>query len=193
MPEDFQQTVDLRDRTEKRRSPAPPKKVVTPLQKIYQDEEPIEPIKNLQRISRPKISQPRDGLIRLIVFILAILVVSATLYFLFFRSKTADQKPLTGDWYAVEMADGKIYYGQVLDVKAEPLKIINVYYDYDRKKAIDDKKAFVETANIRLVKLDKETQGGDGSMLVYPANGWPTMKPLRPDSKVLQAILQYEK
>lgn len=192
MPEDFQQTVDLRDKLEKRRQP-PPKKFVTPLEKIYREEEAIEPLKNLQRISRPEPSRPRGGLVKSMVFLLAILAVVAATYLLFFRQKEAAAPAKEKNWYAVKLVDGMVYYGQIFDLKASPVVIANVYYDYDRDKAIKEKKAFVETGNLRLVKMGKEVQGGNGSMLVYPNSGWPIMEPLKPDSKVLQAILQYEK
>lgn len=206
MPENFQQTVDLRERTEKRRPPAAPKKAATPLEKIYQGEEAGRPKEDLRKISRPEIgplrrslsqageaSRPRGGLIKLIVFILAILAVSAAVYFLFFRQRSAGQEPLARDWYAVKSADGMVYYGQIFDLKADPITIANVYYDYDRDKAIKEKKIFTETGNLRLVKMGKEVQGGNGNMLVYPNGGWPIMEPLRSSSKVLQAILEYEK
>lgn len=197
MPENFQQTVDLRNRLEKQRRPAPPKKAITPLEKIYQDQEVNEPKKDWQKISQPEIGRPLDGLIRLIVFILAILVIGATVYFLFFRAKSAADPAKANNWYAVKLVDGTVYYGQIFDLKANPLVIKNAYYNYDQAKQTDGSKASAktieETGNLRLVKRGKETQGGDGSIIVYPSNGWPIVEPLRTDSKVLQAILQYEK
>ena len=199
MPEDFQQTVDLRERAEKRRQPArpagepAPKPAATPLEKIYQDQGSGGPEKDWQKISQPRAGRQYDGLIKLIVFRLAGLVVGTTAYFLFFRAKSDGPETLNRDWYAVKLVDSMVYYGQILNLKTVPVTIVNVYYDYDRDKAIKERKAFVETGNIRLVKLGKETQGGDGSIIVYPANGWPIMEPLRADSKVLQAILEYEK
>lgn len=193
MLEDFRQTVDLREKLERQRSAAAAKNKTTPLEKIYQSEEPGGPEKDWQKISQPRADRSREGLIKLIVFILAIFVVGTTIYSLFFRHQAVDQKSLSRDWYAVKLVDGMVYYGQIFDLKADPVTIVNVYYDYDRAKAIKEKKAFGETGNLRLVKMGKEVQGGDGSMLVYPNDGWPTVEPLRPDSKVLQAILEYEK
>ncbi|MDO8668636.1 MAG: hypothetical protein Q7K35_06175 [bacterium] len=194
MPEDYQQTVDLREQMEKRRQPQ--KKAAAPIDKIYEDEEPDRMKKALQKISQPKVSRPNDGLIRLIVFVLAILTVLATVYFLFFRAKTAGQEPSARDWYAVKLVNGEIFYGQIADIKGDPVVIANVYYNYDQAKLSDpvkDKaKAIEETGNIRLVKRGKETHGPDGSMNVVRAQVL-YMEALKADSKVLQAILQYEK
>jgi len=193
MTESFQQTVDLREKMERQKRTGMVKNKVEPLEKIYQDQGSGGPEKDWQKISQPRAGRQYDGLIKLIVFLLAGLVVGTTAYFLFFRAKSDGPETLNRDWYAVKLVDSMVYYGQILNLKTVPVTIVNVYYDYDRDKAIKERKAFVETGNIRLVKLGKETQGGDGSIIVYPANGWPIMEPLRADSKVLQAILEYEK
>ena len=95
------------------------------------------------------------------------------------------------NWYAATLCDGTIYYGQISDVKANPVVLSDAYYDYDQAKAIKEKKPFIETGNIRLVKRGQETQGGDGSLLLYQDN--ISLEPLRDDSKILKAILEYQK
>ena len=191
MTESFQQTVDLREKMERQKRTGMVKNKVEPLEKIYQEEEPDEPKADWQKISQPRAGRYPGGLIKLIVFILAGLVVGATVYFLFFRAKSADPEPLARDWYAVKLVDGTIYYGQISDVKANPVVLSDAYYDYDQAKAIKEKKPFIETGNIRLVKRGQETQGGDGSLLLYQDN--ISLEPLRDDSKILKAILEYQK
>lgn len=207
--DNFQQTVDLRDQMEKRRRPASPadrpsplKKIVTPIEKIYQDEEPDKPKADLQKISRPEALRPESGLFKLIVFILAMAVVSATVYSLFFRQKSAGLEPLARGWYAVKLVDGEIFYGQIADLKDDPVVIANVYYNYDQAKGASAVKGqakpseetglSAQAGNIRLVKRGKETHGPDGSMNVVRAQVL-FMEPLKADSKVLKAILEYEK
>lgn len=195
MSDNFQQTVDLRGKMERQRKTAPPK-AATPLEKIYQEEDEVRPRADLKKISQPRIKEPHEGLIKTIVFILAILVVGATVYFLFFRTKSVAVDPKAKDWYAIKLVDGEIFYGQVQDVKADPVVIENVYYNYDQAKESgatkDQSKVVEETGNLRLVKRGKETHGPDGSMNVIRAQVL-YMEALKSDSKVLQAILQYEK
>jgi len=193
---DFQQTVDLREKMERQKKAAVAKSTITPLEEIYRDEGEVKLKADLKKISRPKAGEPREGLIKIIVFILAILVVSATAYFLFFRSKGAAINPKTKDWYAIKLVDGEIFYGQVADVKADPVVIDNVYYNYDQAKeagaAKDQANPAKETGNLRLVKRGQETHGPAGSMNVVRSQVL-YLEALKSDSKVLQAILQYEK
>ena len=195
MSDNFQQTVDLRGKIERSKKVAPPK-AITPLEKIYQEEDEIKSRADLKKISQPRIKESHEGLIKIIVLILAILVVGATVYFLFFRTKSAAVDPKAKDWYAIKLVDGEIFYGQVQDVKADPVVIENVYYNYDQAKesgaAKDQSKVVEETGNLRLVKRGKETHGPDGSMNVIRAQVL-YMEALKSDSKVLQAILGYEK
>jgi hypothetical protein len=53
----------------------------------------------------------------------------------------------------------------------------------------EDKK---ENANLRLVKRGKEVHGPDGTLSVVRAQV-VYMEPMKEDSKVLKAILEYEK
>lgn len=171
-------------------SPAGGKAAAAPLEKIYRQEAETEP--DLKTISRPKVKPRREGLIRLVVLVLAILVVGATVYYLFFRTNGAAVKPEIKNWYAVKLVDGEIFYGQVADVKADPVALANVYYNYDQVKAKDGSKPAEETGNLRLVKRGQETHGPAGSMNIVRAQVL-FMEPLKTDSKVLKAILDYEK
>jgi len=73
--------------------------------------------------------------------------------------------------------------------------IDNVYYDYDQlsssAKATEDKNND-QTGQIRLVKRGKETHGPSGSLDVVRMQVL-YMEPLADDSKVLKAIVEYEK
>jgi len=184
--DNFQQTVDLRKKIEKQKRPT------EPLEEIYRAEAEAKPRADLKTISRPEIKEPREGLIKLAVFILAFLAVGATAYFLFFRSQGAADNPQAQNWYAVKLVDGEIFYGQVADVKADPVALANVYYNYDQAKEKDGSSAVPETGNLRLVKRGQETHGPAGSMNLVRAQVL-FMEPLKADSKVLKAILQYEK
>lgn len=184
---DFQQTIDLREKMERLKKAA-----VTPLEEIYRRQAEAETEADLKTISRPKVRQGRDWLIKLIIFILAIFLIGAAVYFLFFRTKSVATSPKTKDWYAVKLVDGEIFYGQVIDVKADPVVIDNVYYNYDQTKEKDSLKPAQETGNLRLVKRGQETHGPAGSMNIVRAQVL-YLEELKSDSKVLKAILEYEK
>lgn len=199
MPDNFQQTVDLREQMEKRREATrrSAKNPATPIEKIYSQTGADEPSSDLKKISRLKTARPSGGGYRWLTFFLAILVIAASFYFLFFSrwpGESAD--PKQKNWYAVKLADGEIFYGQIADVKADPVVIANVYYDYDQARragsAADSAKTIEETGNLRLVKRGKETHGPDGTINVVRAQVL-FMEPLKDNSKVLQAILGYEK
>lgn len=182
---DFQQTIDLREKMERQR------KAATPLEKIYRREAEVEPEADLRTISRPKVKEKRESLVRLAVLVLAVLAVAAAVYFLFFKTNRAAVNPKIKDWYAVKLVDGQIFYGQVTDVKADPVVLENVYYNYDQTKEKDGGQA-QETGNLRLVKRGKETHGPAGSLNIVRAQVL-YLEALKSDSKALKAILEYEK
>lgn len=100
-----------------------------------------------------------------------------------------------GGWYAVKLVNGESYYGEVDDTAADPVVIKSVYYDYDYDQingssTSTEKK--VEGANLRLVKRGKEAHGPNGAMEIVRAQVL-LFEPLKEDSKVLKAILDYEK
>ncbi len=197
MSDNFQQTVDLREQAERRRRGISPKKNSAPIEKVYADGADGRPGPDFKTISRPKTSGPGYGPVKAGLFILAAVFIFAAVYYLFFRQPdSADTAVKNQNWYAVKLVDGTIYYGQVADPKAEPVIVKNVYYNYDQAKltnaAKDQYKTIEETGNIRLVKRGQETVGGDGTMLFYHVNIL-LLEALKPESKVLKAILEYEK
>jgi hypothetical protein len=82
------------------------------------------------------------------------------------------------------------YYGQVEDKASDPVVVKNVYYNYDQlNKEAEPADA---SGNLRLVKRGKEAHGPDGSMEIIRGQVI-FIEPLKEDSKVLKAILDYEK
>jgi len=179
---DFQQTVDLREKLESKKKPP------EPLEKIYQADG--EAGQGLKKIDRPAVKRGYGGLARGAVLILAALVLGLVAYKLFFAQGQTSK--VAQSWYAVKLVDGEIFYGQIMDIKADPVVINNVYYDYDQAKAKAAGKTAEETGSLRLVKRGKETHGPDGSLNVVRSQVL-FMEPLKADSKVLEAILEYEK
>src|SRR3989338_2391585 len=195
MPDDFQQTVDLRAQADRPKHRPEPKKFTNAIEEIYKSEESSQAKSGFNKINRPRPNHDLSSRIfRIITLLLALAIICFTVYFLFFNKKNdAATNSESQGWYAVTLCDGMIYYGQVLETKADPLVISSVYYDYDQDKAVKDKKPFISTGNLRLVKRGQEIQGGDGTMLVYRGNVCNILlEPLAEDSKVLKAITEYE-
>ena len=182
---DFQQTVDLRKKLESKRKPS------APLEEIYQGQE-VEPKEDLGKISRPTAKKDYSQQIRAAVFLIAVLVVGFMAWKLFFGKNETIKVDKNSSWYAVKLVDGEIFYGQITDIKTDPVAINNVYYNYDQAKAKEGGKAIEETGTLRLVKRGKETHGPDGSLQLVRAQVL-FMEPLKVDSAVLKAILEYEK
>ncbi|MDP2708994.1 MAG: hypothetical protein Q8O93_03030, partial [bacterium] len=183
-------TVDLREKMEKRRKPAPPQKPAAPLEKIYRPDGGAQP--DLNKIIKPAAGRDYSGLIRRAVLIAAVLIVGFTAYKLYFPRGEAIKVDKAASWYAVKLADGETFYGQVYDTKADPVVVNNAYYNYDQAKAKEEGKAIGDSGTLRLVKRGKEAHGPDGSLNIVRAQVL-FLEPLKPDSAVLKAILEYEK
>jgi hypothetical protein len=152
---------------------------------------------NLKEISQPQARRINEKLIKQIVFALAFIIVAAAVYWLFFAGKADEAKKPAAEkkWYAVELIDGRMFFGQIADTSADPVVLENVYYDYDQIKkdnlGAEAGQEKSESANLRLVKRGKETHGPSGEMEIARSQV-VFMEPLAENSKVLKAILEYE-
>jgi hypothetical protein len=150
-----------------------------------------------QKIEQPK--QPRrleEKTYRRATLVLALFLLAGAAYWQFGRRPAAApneiKKEIGGSkWYMVRLADKEVFYGQVVDQSADPVILNSVYYDYDQPKDGEAPKA-EETPNMRLVKRGKEAHGPSGTMNIVRSQVM-FMEPLADDSKVLKAILEYEK
>ena len=95
------------------------------------------------------------------------------------------------NWYSIKLVNEEIYFGQIKDLSADPVAAANVYYDYDQVKNEDKKESASPASNLRLVKRGNETHGPSGEMEIVRSQIL-FMEKLKPDSKVLKAILNYE-
>jgi len=181
MPNDFQQTVNLKEKPK----PRSEKSRAEGIDKIFNGS-----AGEFGKISRPKVKKVNESLARRLATIVALIAVLVAVYFLFFRKSGGEENIVkTSNWYAVKLVDGEIFYGQIKDTAADPVIIENVYYNYDQQKG---SKTVEETGSLRLVKRGQETHGPEGIMNIVRAQVL-YMEPLKRDSKVLEAILNYEK
>lgn len=119
-----------------------------------------------------------------IVLIVLALIAAALVIFKVINNK--NDVLIKKEWYAVKLVNDEIYYGQIGNIKSDPLVIEKVYYNYDSKNPED------QSNNLRLVKRGKESYGPSGVMNIIRTQIL-FIEPLKPDSKVLQAIMEYEK
>ncbi len=161
------------------------------IERVYDDREDKK--FDYKKIIRPEIKKINEPMFRAIVIALGVILVGAVLYGFIFR-KNNNQAPTAlnneAAWYAVKLINNETYYGQITDVAADPVVISNVYYDYDQLGK--DANAKTDTNNLRLVKRGKEAYGPEGTMDIVRSQV-VYMEPLSQDSKVLKAILDYEK
>lgn len=190
---DFKKTVNLKDRMqgmEERKKPAPPRQVnkAGEIDKLFENEKTSD-ANEFKKMTRPKRESNNLNPYKGLVFVL-IIVILFLVYYSFFRT-TGDQNQETINmeekWYSVELVNGEVFYGLISDVKADPLVVKNVYYNYDQEKDGEE----VGSGNLRLVKRGKETHGPDGSINIIRTQV-KFFEELKPESKVLQAILANE-
>ena len=123
------------------------------------------------------------------MILMVLLVVTISYFIFFFPNSSKPHVNMEPKWYMVKLMNNEIYYGLIGDTTADPIVIKSVYYNYDQLNS--DKEAQADTGNLRLVKRGKEMHGPDGTLSVVRAQV-VFMEPLKEDSKVLKAILNYE-
>lgn len=146
-------------------------------------------------ITRPKKQIIDDTTFKRGVLLLALVILAGLVWGLFLRAPapqaTNGNSSEGGDWYAVKLTNDEVYYGQILNTSADPVVIENVYYDYDQLNK-DGDNGGQASKNLRLVKRGQETHGPSGAMQIV-RDQVAYMEPLKEDSKVLRAILDYER
>jgi hypothetical protein len=170
---------------------------------IYNDEESTTAFKEeLLQIDRPKSRNKQNNFFKQlsIVFFLIILAM-LSFYFIIDKrqtqstsNETIDSQNLKGEWYYVELSNEEVYYGFIRDTSADPVVLEKVYYNYNQISGGEDPAQAKEktTSNIRLVKRGKESHGPDGTMNIVRSQ-LLYMEVLGEESKILKAILDYEK
>ncbi len=196
MPDNFEQTVNLKEKMEQQRRQAE-RKATGAIENIYQATDEEEMKKELQQISRPRLKRLNPARWRLIVFILALFIVGGTIIWLLVAQKLSFIGwSNSQNWYAVTLkTNDEMYYGQIGNIKANPVELKNVYESYDQynnKQSGNKGGATAEPGTLRLVKRSKEINGPSGNILIYQTE-IKTVDKLADDSKVLKAIVDYEK
>lgn len=204
MLENFEQTVDLSKKLQTKKKADTPAKKTTKKKPVSKAKaESIDEVYNgslenekeeLQKIDRPSVKKETNPIFKQAFLIIAMLLFIFVLYLFFKTDNDSRQKEadISYKWYAVKLLNDEIYYGEIGDTSADPILIRNVYYNYDQINDPEEAKKETGISNLRLVKRGKETHGPDGTMNVI-RDQVIYMEPLGEGSKVLKAILEYEK
>lgn len=195
----FQKTVNLKDSKTTNFSlagsgniPARPRSVKSDkdesIDKVYRDGEDLYKINKIEKRSEL-------GVYKKIAIVLFLLLVCFLVYSLAIKdNKNTTEKEEAvlkkSGWYSVKLVTGEVFFGRIVNESADPIVLESVYYNYDQIKDGEDQDS--EIGNLRLVKRGKETHGPDGTMEIYREKIL-YKEPLSEASKVLQAILNYEK
>jgi len=176
-----------------RKSPA---SKASAIDEVYSEDGQKMDKKEFSNITRPQKRGLDETVFKRAALLLLLVILAGLVWGLFLKAPAPASPGASGnageaDWYAVKLANGEVYYGQITDTSADPVEIENVYYNYDQLNK--DKQNSRETGkNLRLVKRGQETHGPSGSMKVVREQVM-FMEPLKEDSKVLRAILDYER
>lgn len=178
----YNQTVNLKEANERKQ-----RKKTSQIKRLYEEEDDNGKKEDLHKIEKPKTAKVNENFAKRLVFLLAIIVLGSVFYLMFNDKK---ENNLSSNWYYVKLSNNEVYYGKITDTKSDPIVIKDVYYNYDQLNNNETKTG--ETGNLRLVKRGKETHGPEGTMNIVRSQVL-IMEPLGQDSKVLKAILDYEK
>lgn len=168
------------------------------IERLFDDAPAKEIKREQQNINMPTKAQSANLYQRALTLVVAAAIIIGAYYFWTHRKPSANpendpgkqaQQTQTAKWYAVKLADGEVYYGQIKNLSADPISMANVYYNYDQVK--DAKKEISEVGSIRLVKRGQESHGPTGDLEIVRAQVL-FMEPLADGSKVLKAILENE-
>ena len=204
MPENFEQTVDLSKKLQARKKTDTPIKKTSKKKNVLKSRaESIDEVydgslenekEELQKIDRPSVKKEANPMFKQAFLIIIMLLFIFVIYLFFKSNNNSDYKEvnISYKWYAVKLLNDEIYYGEIGDISVDPILIKNVYYNYDQINDPEEAKKETGISNLRLVKRGKETHGPDGTMNVI-RDQVVYMEPLAEGSKVLKAILEYEK
>ncbi|MCK5416634.1 hypothetical protein KAI92_04370 [Candidatus Parcubacteria bacterium] len=179
----FQKTVNLKKENKPKKTPSLKKESID---RVYEGKDDLQKIDKLE-------NQSELSVYKKMTFVLFIILVGFLVYSFVLNKNNIETEVVQTEnsgWYMVKLINDDVFYGQIQNDNLDPIVLDNVYYDYDQIK--DGSKEISEVGNKRLVKRGKETHGPSGTMEIYKEKIL-YKEILSKDSKVLQAILNYEK
>ena len=131
-----------------------------------------------------------------LVTLIAILVIIAGGLYLIKDKGFTSPKGLSGDWQAVFLTNGQVYFGKVKSISADTVYLKEIYYlqvvDQPLQRT-QEGEAIPEAGTeqrLTLIKLGNELHGPEDSMVINRFHV-VLMEDLKSDSRVVQAINDY--
>jgi len=130
----------------------------------------------------------------LIVAIVAIIVLIGGSWFAWMKMAGGDSGVKSGQYQAVFLTNGQVYFGKVSDINNGYVKLSDIYYlqvqqsvQPDNKSSSSDK----DQSQVSLAKLGSELHGPEDNMYISRQQVlfWENLKN---DGKVVQAINSYK-
>lgn len=136
--------------------------------------------------------KPRKPLM-LIVAIIAIIVLIGGSWFAWMKMAGGDTGIKTGQYQAVFLTNGQVYFGKVSDVNNSYVKLTDIYYLQVQQSVQPDNKNTDkdDQSQVSLAKLGSELHGPEDTMHISRQQVlfWENLKN---DGKVVQAINSYK-
>ena len=123
----------------------------------------------------------------IVIVVVIIIFIIGGLGYLYYKN---NKRPQNSNWYAFKLSSGESLFGQTDNIKSDPIVLKNVYYRYDGDQNIPSGNN--ADSDLKLVKRTQEVYGPTG-MMYLSRSQMIYAEPLRMDSKVLSAILNYQK
>lgn len=99
-----------------------------------------------------------------------------------------------GDWQAVFLSNGQVYFGKLEGLSGDFVKLEEIYYLQlaQAPQPSDQKEKQQQPAQVSLVKLGNELHGPEDAMTIN-RNQILFVEDMKPESKVVEAIVRYKK
>ncbi len=127
---------------------------------------------------------------KVIVFVVALVVIAAA-YFLY-TTKVANGGVKRGQYQAVFLANGQVYFGKLSGSSKKYVTLTDVYYLQVQDQKDDKNQNQLSQDNTQLIKLGEELHGPEDEMKISQSeiSFWENLKD---DSKIVEAIKDYKK
>jgi len=151
----------------------------------------IEP----QKFQSPRQSIERFSKSKGILFFSGCLVIAVVaLIIMYFAGvfKSYDLDESKGEWQAIFLTNGEVYFGKVARVNKEVVMMQNIFYLQNKEALQQGALTKTQTGDVALIKLGNELHGPMDEMRVN-RNQVLFIEDMKAESKIVKAIMDYIK
>lgn len=168
--------------------PARPTSV--PERKDTVGETPTQTPVGVPRVSRHDSPRRKKGFLKwLAIAIAALVVAGGLLWFFVLRGGGAGQID-SGDYQAVFLTSGQVYFGKLSFVDDKYMKLTDVFYIQTSSSSTDVQSSSSSNSDMQLIKLGNEIHGPKDSMVIS-RDQVLFFENLKDDGKVAKTIKEY--